>query len=240
GLSVTLIPVLMFYFVRGRIADEHANPLNRFLIAIYQPVLARVMARPRLTLVIAALVLLATAWPMSRIGSEFMPPLEEGDLLYMPTALPGLSAAKATQVVQLADRMIRTFPEVQSVFGKMGRAETATDPAPLEMMETTIRLKPKSQWRAGMTTEKLIEELDAAVRIPGMANVWVQPIRNRIDMLATGIKSPLGIKIAGPDLGEIERVGREVERVVKTVPGASSVLAERVTGGRYIDLTIDR
>jgi copper/silver efflux system protein len=240
GLSVTLIPVLMFYLVRGRIADESANPLSRFLIRIYEPLLARALARPGLTLGLAALLLALTAWPALRVGSEFMPPLDEGDLLYMPTALPGLSAQKAAEVVQLADRMIKTFPEVQSVFGKMGRAETATDPAPLEMMETTIQLKPRAQWRDGMTMDTLVDEMDAALQIPGMANVWVQPIRNRIDMLATGIKSPVGIKIAGPSLAELERIGRQIESLVKTIPGASSVFAERLTGGRYVQIDIRR
>jgi Cu(I)/Ag(I) efflux system membrane protein CusA/SilA len=240
GLSVTLIPVLMFYLVRGRIADESANPVSRFLIRIYEPLLARALAHPGLTLGLAALLLALTAWPALRVGSEFMPPLDEGDLLYMPTALPGLSAQKAAEVVQLADRMIKTFPEVQSVFGKMGRAETATDPAPLEMMETTIQLKPRAEWRDGMTMDKLVDEMDAALKIPGMANVWVQPIRNRIDMLATGIKSPVGIKVAGPSLAELERIGRDIETLVKTIPGASSVFAERLTGGRYVQIDIRR
>ncbi len=240
GLSVTLVPVLMTFFIRGHIRGEDQNPLNRWLINAYKPALAWVLRRPRTTLAMALIAIAITIVPLLRIGSEFMPPLEEGDLLYMPTALPGLSASKATEILQLTDRLIKTVPEVQSVFGKAGRAETATDPAPLEMLETTVQLKPKSQWRAGMTTDKIIAELDARLQIPGMANVWVQPIRNRIDMLATGIKSPVGIKIAGANLQTLEKLGQEVERVVKTVPGASSVLAERVTGGRYIDLTIDR
>ncbi len=240
GLSVTLVPVLMTFFIRGHIRGEDQNPLNRWLINAYKPALAWVLRRPRTTLATALIAIAITIVPLLRIGSEFMPPLEEGDLLYMPTALPGLSASKATEILQLTDRLIKTVPEVQSVFGKAGRAETATDPAPLEMLETTVQLKPKSQWRAGMTTDKIIAELDARLQIPGMANVWVQPIRNRIDMLATGIKSPVGIKIAGANLQTLEKLGQEVERVVKTVPGASSVLAERVTGGRYIDLTIDR
>jgi Cu(I)/Ag(I) efflux system membrane protein CusA/SilA len=240
GLSVTLIPVLMTYFIRGRIRDENENPLNRALIAVYRPALRTVLAHPRATLAVAALALLATAWPIWRLGSEFMPPLDEGDLLYMPTALPGLSAGKASELLQQTDRIIAGFPEVKSVFGKMGRAESATDPAPLEMVETTIQLKPRSEWRAGMTTAKLIEEMDAALRIPGMANVWVQPIRNRIDMLATGIKSPVGIKIAGADLHEIERVGAAIEAVLKEVPGTASVFAERVSGGRYIEVRPDR
>jgi Cu(I)/Ag(I) efflux system membrane protein CusA/SilA len=188
----------------------------------------------------AALALAATAWPMTHLGSEFMPPLDEGDLLYMPTALPGLSAGKASELLQQTDKILRTFPEVERVFGKMGRAESATDPAPLEMMETTIMLKPKSEWREGLTTDKLIEEMDAALKIPGMGNVWVQPIRNRIDMLATGIKSPVGIKVAGPDLNVIEKIGEQIETVVKQIPGTTSAFSERVSGGRYIDVRPDR
>lgn len=240
GLSVTLVPVLMTFFIRGRIRREADNPLNRWLIALYKPLLAWVLHHPRLTIAVAVLAVVTTLWPLSRLGSEFMPPMDEGDLLYMPTALPGLSAAKAAEVLQLTDRLIKTVPEVESVFGKAGRADTATDPAPLEMLETTIQLKPQSEWRPGMTTEKLIAELDSRLKIPGMANVWVQPIRNRIDMLATGIKSPVGIKIAGQDLATLEKLGQEVERIVKQVPGASSAIAERLTGGRYIDIKIDR
>jgi len=240
GLSVTLVPVLMTAFIRGRIRDERDNPLNRVLMRLYRPVIGAVLARPGATLALAALVSAATLWPVTRLGTEFMPPLDEGDLLYMPTALPGLSAGKAAEILQQTDRMLATFPEVERVFGKIGRAETATDPAPLEMMETTIRLKPKSEWRAGLTTEALIREMDAALRIPGMSNVWVQPIRNRIDMLATGIKSPVGVKIAGPDLAVIERIGRDVERVLEDVPGTASAFAERVSGGRYIDVVPDR
>ncbi len=240
ALSVTLIPVLMVAFIRGRIVDETANPLNRVLIAMYRPVIDKVLAYPRATLAIALIAALATLWPATRLGSEFMPPLDEGDLLYMPTALPGLAVGKAAEVLQQTDRILKTFPEVQRVFGKIGRAESATDPAPLEMVETTVRLKPHSEWRAGMTTEKLIEEMDAALRIPGMGNVWVQPIRNRIDMLATGIKSPVGIKIAGPDLAVIEQVGARIEAVVKQVPGTVSAFSERVSGGRYIEVVPDR
>ena len=240
GLSVTLIPVLMVAFIRGRIADESANPLNRVLAAAYRPMIHAVLARPRTTLAVAALLALVTAWPMTRLGTEFMPPLDEGDLLYMPTALPGLSVGKGAQILQQTDRILKSFPEVERVFGKIGRAETATDPAPLEMVETTIRLKPKAQWRAGMTTEKLIDEMDAALKLPGMGNVWVQPIRNRIDMLATGIKSPVGIKIAGPDLNEIQRIGDQIAAVVKTVPGTASAISERVSGGRYIEVVPDR
>ncbi len=239
-LSVTLVPVLMGYLIRGRIPDERRNPLNRLLIALYRPLLAGVLRAPKTTLLVAALVAASMLWPLSRTGTEFIPPLDEGDLLYMPTTLPGLSPGKAAQLLQQTDRLIRTVPEVLTVFGKIGRAETATDPAPLEMIETTVRLKPRSEWRAGMTPEKLVEELDQLVRLPGLANLWIPPIRNRIDMLATGIKSPLGIKVAGDDLASIERAATAVERVVKNVPGVSSALAERVQGGRYIDIDIDR
>jgi len=238
GLSVTLIPVLMGYLIRGRLRPEQDNPISRGLIAGYRPVLDRVLRHPWLTLGLSGLVLALTLIPYLRVGSEFMPPLEEGTLLYMPTALPGLSADKARQLLQLSDRMIKTVPEVAHVFGKAGRAETATDPAPIEMFETTVTFKPRSRWRPGMTPEKLRQELDAAVKVPGLTNLWVPPIRNRIDMLATGIKSPIGIKVSGPDIGVIERLSSEVERVAKTVPGVSSALAERVTGGRYVDVRI--
>ena len=240
GLSVTLIPVLMTIFIRGHIRPEHDNPLNRWLIAIYKPLLSKVLHFPKVTLGVALILVLITLYPLGKLGSEFMPPLDEGDLLYMPTALPGLSVSKASEILQLSDRLIKTVPEVKTVFGKTGRAETATDPAPLEMLETTIQFKPRDEWRAGMTPEKLVKELDARLKIPGMANVWVQPIRNRIDMLSTGIKSPVGIKIGGADLATLEKLGEEVERLMKKVPGASSVIAERVTGGRYIDIKIDR
>ncbi|MBN9094645.1 efflux RND transporter permease subunit [Pandoraea sp. XJJ-1] len=239
-LSITLIPILMGYWIRGRIPDETRNPLNRALIRMYRPLLDWVLVRPKLTLVIAMLALLTTAWPISRLGGEFMPPLDEGDLLYMPSALPGLSAAKAAELLQQTDRLIKTVPEVQSVFGKAGRAESATDPAPMEMFETTIQFKPRDQWRPGMTPAKLVDELDRVVKIPGLSNIWVPPIRNRIDMLATGIKSPIGVKISGTNLAEIDRVAQDVERAAKTVSGVSSALAERLTGGRYVDVNIDR
>ncbi|WP_394697337.1 efflux RND transporter permease subunit [Pseudoxanthomonas japonensis] len=238
GLSVTLIPVLMGYLIRGRIRPEQANPVNRVLIAGYRPVLDWVLRHPRLTLGLSGLLLLLTAIPYARIGSEFMPPLDEGTLLYMPTALPGLSAGKSGQLLQLSDRMIKTVPEVAHVFGKAGRADTATDPAPIEMFETTVTFKPRDQWRPGMTPEKLRQELDAAVKIPGLTNLWVPPIRNRIDMISTGIKSPIGIKVSGPDTRIIEQISNELERLAKTVPGVSSALAERVTGGRYVDVRI--
>ena len=240
GLSVTLIPVLMGYLIRGRIPPEKANPLNRLLIGIYRPLLNSVLRVPWLTLAVAALLLVASAWPLQHIGSEFMPPLDEGDLLYMPSALPGLSAGKAAELLQQTDRLIKTIPEVESVYGKAGRAETATDPAPMEMFETTIRFKPRDQWRPGLSPEQLVEELDRTVRVPGLANIWVPPIRNRIDMLATGIKSAVGVKIAGPDLATIDRLAVEAERVLKEVPGVTSALAERLTGGRYVDVSIRR
>ena len=240
GLSATLIPVLMGYLIRGRIPDERTNPLNRFLIAVYRPLLNGVLRRPKLTLCAAVVALAASMWPLQHIGGEFMPRLDEGDLLYMPSALPGLSASKAGELLQQTDRLIKTVPEVARVYGKAGRAETATDPAPLEMFETTIQFKPREQWRAGMTQDKLVEELDRVVQVPGLSNIWVPPIRNRIDMLATGIKSPVGVKVAGADLATIDRVSGEIERVLKDVPGVSSALAERLTGGRYIDVTINR
>ncbi|NYT40961.1 efflux RND transporter permease subunit [Sphingomonas sp. R-74633] len=239
-LSITLVPVLMGWLIRGRIPGEEANPVNRWLARSYRPLLDWVLERPKATLLIAALVLASSLWPISQTGGEFMPAMNEGDLLYMPSALPGISTAKAGQLLQLTDRLIKTVPEVESVFGKAGRAETATDPAPLEMFETTIRFKPRDQWRPGMTQEKLIEELDARVKVPGLANFWIPPIRNRIDMLATGIKSPIGIKVSGSNLAEIDSTARAIEAVAKTVPGVSSALAERLTGGRYIDVSVNR
>ena len=240
GLAVTLIPVLMGYMIRGRIPEEGKNPLNRFLIALYRPLLERVLRFPKATLAAAAVIAAATIWPMAQLGGEFMPPLDEGDLLYMPSALPGIGVGKAAQLLQQTDRLIKTVPEVHSVFGKAGRAETATDPAPLEMFETTIQFKPREQWRAGMTTDRLVEELDRIVKVPGLSNIWVPPIRNRIDMLATGVKSPVGIKVAGMNLQEIDRITGAIEQAVKRVPGVSSALAERLNGGRYIDVNIDR
>jgi Cu(I)/Ag(I) efflux system membrane protein CusA/SilA len=240
GLSVTLIPVLMGYLVRGRIPHETANPLNRLLMAVYRPALEWVLRFPKATLLAAALLLALTVVPLARLGGEFMPPLDEGDLLYMPSALPGLSVSKASELLQQTDRMIKAVPEVARVFGKAGRADTATDPAPLEMFETTIQFKPKDQWRAGMTPDKLVEALDQAVKVPGLSNVWVPPIRNRIDMLATGIKSPVGVKVAGADLATIDALTTQIEAAVRNVPGVSSALAERLTGGRYIDVDVDR
>ena len=240
ALSVTLIPVLMGYLIRGRIPDEKSNPLNRLLIAVYRPLLDAVLRFPKVTLAVAALLLGLSLWPLQHIGGEFMPRLDEGDILYMPSALPGLSAGKASELLQQTDRLIKTVPEVLSVYGKAGRAETATDPAPMEMFETTIQFKPKDQWRPGMTQDKLVDELDRIVKVPGLANIWVPPIRNRIDMLATGIKSPVGVKIAGADLATIDRLTGEIEKALKDVPGVSSALAERLTGGRYIDVNIRR
>ena len=240
GLSVTLVPVLMGLWIRGRIPAERGNPITRALIAVYRPALDAVLRWPRATLAVALLLLASTAWPLMRLGGEFMPAIDEGDLLYMPSALPGLSVQKASELLQLTDRLIKTVPEVHGVFGKAGRAESATDPAPVEMFETTVQLKPRDQWRAGLTPEMLVEELDRTVRVPGLSNLWVPPIRNRIDMLATGIKSPIGVKVTGSDLGAIERTALQVEQIAKTVPGVSSALAERLTGGRYLDVQIGR
>ena len=239
-LSVTLVPVLMGWLIRGKIPPEDTNFINKGLTRAYRPGLDWVMRRPKMTLAIAGLIFLTTAVPFSRLGGEFLPPLDEGDLLYMPSALPGLSPQQASDLLQRTDRLIKSVPEVETVFGKAGRADTATDPAPLTMFETTIQFKPRDEWREGMTAEKLVEELDRVVQVPGLANVWVPPIRNRIDMLATGIKSPIGVKVSGEDLQELERVALEVENVAGEVPGVSSALAERLSGGRYIDVDIDR
>ncbi len=240
GLAVTLIPVLMGYFIRGHIPPEDRNPLNRWLVRGYRPVLNRVLAWPRASLAVSLMFLALTVIPVLRLGGEFMPPLDEGDLLHMPSALPGLSAGKASQLLQQMDRLLMSVPEVHRVFGKMGRADTATDPAPLEMVETTIQFKPREEWRPGMTPEKLVEELDQRLKLPGLANVWVPPIRNRIDMLATGIKSPVGIKVAGADPAIIDRIAQQIERAVRDVPGVTSALAERLAGGRYVEVDIDR
>ena len=240
GLSVTLVPVLMGFWIRGRIPEEMANPVSRLLIAVYRPALNAVLGWPRLTLLLALLISVTALWPLSRLGGEFLPPLDEGDLLYMPSALPGLSVQKAGELLQLTDRMIKSVPEVAQVFGKAGRARSATDPAPMTMFETTIRFKPKAQWRDGMTMAALIEELDQTVQVPGLANVWIPPLRNRIDMLATGIKSPVGVRVAGDDLAAMANVAQAVEAVARQVPGVTSALAERATGGRYVDIDIDR
>jgi len=240
GLSVTLVPVLMFYFVRGRIPDERRNPLSRVLIWLYRPLLEMVLRHPKAMLAVSAVLMLSALVPVTRLGHEFMPALIEGDLLYMPSALPGLSADKAAQLLQQTDKILMQFPEVERVFGKVGRAETATDPAGLEMFETTIRFKPRTEWPSHLTQDELIDKMNLALQIPGLSNLWVQPIRNRIDMLSTGIKSPVGIKIAGPDLKVIEKLGKEIEAAVKGVPGTRSAYAERVQGGRYVEVRIDR
>jgi Cu(I)/Ag(I) efflux system membrane protein CusA/SilA len=240
GLSVTLVPVLMGYFIRGRVTPERKNPLNRWLMAVYQPVINGVIRQPKVALALVAVILATGLWPATQLGSEFMPPLDEGDLMYMPTTYPGISIDKAREILQHTDRMILEVPEVKRVFGKIGRAETATDPAPLTMIETVIQLKPRSEWRKGMTPEGLRAELDRAVTYTGLTNAWVMPIKTRIDMLATGIKTPIGVKVAGPDLQVIERIGQDLERMLKNVEGTVSVYSERVTGGRYIDIDIDR
>ena len=239
-ISVTLVPVLMGYLIRGRVRPERANPINRALAAVYRPVLDRVIRFPRLTLLAAAGLVVVSLWPLGRLGTEFMPALDEGDLMYMPTTDPGLSVDKAREILQQTNKLIRTVPEVERVFGKIGRADTATDPAPLTMIETTIKLEPRSEWRDGMTPDGLRRELDRVVQVPGLKNVWVMPIKTRIDMLATGIKTPLGIRISGPELDEIERIGRRIEAVLAGLPGTASVFAERVAGGRYVDIKIDR
>ena len=238
GLAITLVPVLMGYLIRGRIRPEKSNPLNRGLIRAYRPVLEAVLRNPRMTLALAGVALLLTLIPASRLGSEFLPPLNEGTVLYMPTALPGLSAGEAARLLQQTDRMLKTVPEVEHVFGKAGRADTATDPAPLEMFETTITFKPKSEWRPGMSMETLQQELDAAVKVPGLTNLFVPPIRNRIDMLATGIKSPIGVKIMGPDTEVLARLGARIEVVAAGVKGVSSAVADRAAGGRYLDVKV--
>jgi len=239
-LSVTLVPVLMLLFVRGRILPERKNPINRLLIWLYRPVIAGVMRWKKVTICAALLVLGITVYPLSKLGSEFMPTLNEGTLLYMPASLPGMSVTKAAETMQTQNKIIRNFPEVASVFGKAGRANTATDPAPLEMFETVINLKPESEWRPGMTMDKLISELDQAVQVPGVSNAWTMPIKARIDMLSTGIRTPVGIKVFGKDLGEMEKLAREIEAVVKTVPGTTSAYAERITGGYYLNIEPDR
>jgi Cu(I)/Ag(I) efflux system membrane protein CusA/SilA len=246
-LSITLVPVLMGYFIRGRIIAEDRNPINRLLIAAYRPVIDGVMKMPKTVVLVSALAAVSMAWPLSgwwplsdSLGSEFMPDLDEGDLLYMPSAFPAISIGKAQQILQQTDKLIMTVPEVKRVFGKMGRAETATDPAPLTMIETTIQFKPRDEWREGMTAEKLRRELDALVKIPGMSNAWVMPIKNRIDMLATGIKTPVGVKVAGPDLARIQEIGEDIERVLTPLPGTVSVFSERVVGGRYVMVETDR
>jgi Cu(I)/Ag(I) efflux system membrane protein CusA/SilA len=240
ALSITLVPVLMGYFIRGTVTPEHKNPISRGLIAVYQPAIHAVIRFPRSTLAGAVLILVVGLWPVTQLGTEFMPPLDEGDLMYMPTTYPGVSIDKAREILQQTDKLISTVPEVKSVFGKIGRAETATDPAPLTMIETVIQLKPREEWRDGMTADDLRAELNRVVNYPGLTNAWVMPIKTRIDMLATGIKTPVGIKVAGPDLGVIQRIGKDLERILAEVPGTASVYSERVAGGRYVDVDIDR
>jgi Cu(I)/Ag(I) efflux system membrane protein CusA/SilA len=239
-LAVTIVPILIGYFVRGKMRKEEDNPITKFLVKLYHPIVDFVMKKRWWVMAAALLVVLVTYIPFSKLGSEFMPPLYEGDLLYMPTTLPGISITKAREILQQTDKIIKSFPEVESVFGKIGRAETATDPAPLTMIETTIRLKSQDEWREGMTPEKLIEEMNNAVQIPGLTNAWTMPIKTRIDMLSTGIKTPVGIKIAGPDLNVLQDLGKQVEELMKTVPGTRSAYAERSVGGNYIDFEIDR
>jgi Cu(I)/Ag(I) efflux system membrane protein CusA/SilA len=240
GLSITLVPVLMGYFIRGKVIPEHRNPINRMLVAVYRPVINAVIRFPKQTLTLVVVILVVGLWPATRLGSEFMPPLDEGDIMYMPTTYPGISIDKAREILQHTDKLISSVPEVKRVFGKIGRAETATDPAPLTMIETVIQLKPKEEWRDGMTAEALRAELDRVVQYTGLTNAWVMPIKTRIDMLATGIKTPVGVKVAGPDLEVIDSIGQDLERVLADVAGTTSVYSERVVGGRYVDVDIDR
>lgn len=239
-LAVVLVPVLMGLWIRGKIPPEDKNPLNRWLVRLYQPLLMGVLRRPKTTLFAALLVLIGGLYPVEKLGGEFLPQIAEGDILYMPSTLPGVSSSEAAAMLQKTDKLIRTVPEVATVFGKAGRADTATDSAPLEMIETTIQLKPESEWRPGMTMEKIIDELDKTVRLPGLANLWVMPIRNRIDMLSTGVKSPIGIKVSGQSLADIDGAAEQIEEAAKTVPGVVSAIAERLTGGRYVEVRVDR
>lgn len=240
ALAITLVPVLMGYFIRGKVLPEHKNPINKILTALYIPVLGQILRFPKSTLLLTLAVLIIGFWPINKIGSEFIPPLDEGDLMYMPTTYPGISIGKARELLQQTDKLIKTVPEVETVFGKVGRAETATDPAPLTMIESFIQLKPRDQWRPGIETEDLKKELDSLVKLPGVTNAWVMPIKTRIDMLATGIKTPVGIKIAGPELDQIQQIGQQLETILKEVPGTVSVYSERVAGGRYIKVDINR
>lgn len=239
-LAVVLVPVLMGLWIRGKIPPEDKNPLNRWLVRLYQPLLMGVLRRPKTTLFAALLVLIGGLYPVEKLGGEFLPQIAEGDILYMPSTLPGVSSSEAAAMLQKTDKLIRTVPEVATVFGKAGRADTATDSAPLEMIETTIQLKPESEWRPGMTMEKIIDELDKTVRLPGLANLWVMPIRNRIDMLSTGVKSPIGIKVSGQSLADLDGAAEQIEEAAKTVPGVVSAIAERLTGGRYVEVSVDR
>lgn len=239
-LAITLVPVLMGYLIRGKVTPEHKNPLNRFLIASYRPLLKFVLSYPKTIALFTVITMVVGLWPATKLGSEFMPPLDEGDLMYMPTTYAGISIGKARELLQQTDKLIKTVPEVESVFGKVGRAETATDPAPLTMIETFIQLKPRDQWRPGLTTQGLRDELDKLVKFPGLTNAWVMPIKTRIDMLSTGIKTPVGIKVAGPDLNEIEKIGKRLEEILPEVEGTASVYSERVAGGRYINVDVNR
>jgi Cu(I)/Ag(I) efflux system membrane protein CusA/SilA len=239
-LSITLAPVLMLLLIRGRIRPEAQNPVNRFLIAIYMPVIHWVLRFRKITIALALLALILTVPAFMRLGSEFMPPLNEGMIFYMPTTLPGISVTQSSRLLQMQDRILKTFPEVEWVLGKVGRAETSTDPAPFSMGETTVMLKPEAEWRAGMTWDKLVDEMDKKMRLPGVANAWTMPIKNRIDMLSTGIRTPVGIKIFGPDLGKIEEIGKHLEMVLQTIPGTRSAYAERVTSGYYLDFELKR
>ncbi len=240
GLSITLVPVLMGYFIRGKIIPEHKNPINRFLIWAYRPLIGQVTRHPWRVVVLTSLLVVVGFWPANKLGSEFMPDLNEGDLMYMPTTFPGISTGKAQELLQQTDKLIRSVPEVKTVFGKIGRAETATDPAPLTMLETVIQLKPQEEWREGYDIEDIKKELNQRVQFPGLTNAWVWPIKTRIDMLATGIKTPVGIKVAGPDLAVIQQIGEDIEAVLKTVPGTASAFSERVAGGRYVTVDILR
>ncbi len=240
GLAITLVPVLMGYFIRGKVLPEHKNPVNKALIVLYRPMLNLSLRYPKSMIVLAIVLMGSAFYPTSKLGSEFIPPLDEGDLMYMPTTYPGISIGKARELLQHTNKLIKTVPEVETVWGKIGRAETATDPAPLTMIETTIQLKPRSEWRDGVTTESLRKEFDDLVQFPGLTNAWVMPIKTRIDMLATGIKTPIGIKIAGPDLKVIEEIGANIEPILNTIQGTVSVYAERVAGGRYVTIDIKR
>jgi len=239
-LSVTLVPALMVICVRGRMVPEHSNPINRFLIWIYRPVIKAVMRAKTLVILVALAIVAITIWPARQLGTEFMPSLNEGTLLYMPTTLPGISVTKAGELMQTQDRIIRSFPEVASVYGKAGRAETATNPAPSEMFETVVNLKPKEQWRSGVTIDSLVSEMDKALQFPGVSNAWTMPIKARIDMLSTGIRTPVGVKVIGTDLVEMDRLAKQIEQVLKAVPGTSSAYAERGIGGYYLDVTPER
>jgi Cu(I)/Ag(I) efflux system membrane protein CusA/SilA len=239
-LSITLVPVLMGYLIRGKIKSELQNPINKFFATIYRPLLELILHIPKTTVIIASTIVMLGVFPLFRLGTEFMPEMNEGDLLYMPTTYPGISIGKAEQILQQTDKLIASIPEVKTVFGKIGHAQTATDPAPLSMIETTIQFKPEKEWRKGFTIEKLRSELEEQVKLPGLSNAWVMPIRTRIDMLATGIKTPVGIKIAGSDLKVIQSLGMQIEQILKAIPGTVSAFAERVVSGRYINIEVNR